>query len=134
MKVSNQTVRKWYDSGYLPGNIVDNNTRDLLVPENSLRPYNPRAIRDKSIYESILRACKKHCSVFPSMYKLNEERFTQYLDELKRNKHIKEYITGDGLTQYILTQTGESFLNNKRNKKWENICLLIDALSPDMKI
>ena len=112
-----KTVKKWFFSGYLPGSRENKETGELEIPEDTLKPYNPRAKEQKSIGRSIVKACSLQRSVFPSMYKISQQRFDQYIEQLIKDGYIEPYKTESGNTQYIDTPLGNDFANGVSETK-----------------
>lgn len=98
-----RTIVDWISNGYLPGADLEKN----YVPDSARPPYTKARARNAgSIYTSIVVASYKRRHVFPSLYKLCDEEFESYIDELVKAGLIVRRTTG-GITYYDATVQAE---------------------------
>ncbi|MFQ7194750.1 hypothetical protein [Thomasclavelia spiroformis] len=117
-KIKNEKkIVNWIDSDILPGAYkLDNG--EYYISEYSKPPYtSARARKCDAIYTSIVKACDKRKSVCAKLYKLNEDEFNLYIEQLME-KNIIEKRTYDNCDFYYATPNSKLFLDDRkyRNK------------------
>lgn len=91
-----KTVVDWISKGYIPGANLEKN----YVPDSARPPYTrARAKNAGSIYMSIVDASYKRRQVFPALYRLCDEEFESYIENLVQAGLIIKRIT-DGVIYY----------------------------------
>ena len=125
--VKKQTVRRWFTNGYLPGSIFDEKSKTLKIPQDTLRPYSPRAKDPSAVYVSVIVACCQNRSVFAKMYNIPEIRFEMYLKELAQAGFISPYFTKAGFRQFNPTLKGEEFMKLDEKARLKTICAIVEA-------
>lgn len=91
-----KTVVDWISKGYIPGANLEKN----YVPDSARPPYTrARAKNAESIYMSIVDASYKRRQVFPALYRLCDEEFESYIENLVKAGLIIKRIT-DGVIYY----------------------------------
>ena len=109
-KVKRRTVVMWINNGYIPNADLEKN----YIPNSARPPYTKaRAKNANAIYVSMVKAAyyKKH--IFPALYKICDEEFNGYVEELIRCGLLRKRKT-DGVTYYDATaRVRPSELNQK---------------------
>lgn len=110
-------IISWIDKGILPGAYKLENG-EYYISKYSKPPYtSTRARNCTAIYTSIVKACENRKSVCAKLYKLNEDEFNLYIEQLvEQNIIVKR--TQDNSDFYYATPNSRKFLddNNYRNK------------------
>lgn len=126
-KIKNEKkIVNWIDRGILPG-AYKLDDGEYYISEYSKPPYtSARAKNCTAIYVSIVKACEKRKSVCAKLYKLNEDEFNLYIEQLVE-KNIIEKRTHDNCDFYYATLNSKLFLENKkyRNKVLQSVTTTI---------
>ena len=94
-----KTVNEWITKGLIPGAILEKD----YVPEAARAPYTKaRAKTAKGIYYSMVNATKDLKHIVPSLYKITQEEFDGYIDDLIEAKLIRKRLE-EGVTYYDAT-------------------------------
>lgn len=103
-----ETVLKWIYDGLIPMASVDND----YIPDSAREPYRTKAKKADSIYKSIVKACVDQKHVCPKTYKICDDEFYGYINQLVDAGLIVKRET-DNVTYYDAT-----VLVLKGNKKF----------------
>jgi len=114
---SEKQVLAWIDKGWIPGTIMDQETRAWRLPENARPPYTgARAKSTGAIYQSIVRACVKRKGVCAALYGLNESEFRFYIGQLEEAGFISVDRQWNP-PSYYATLKSEEFLKSRKPSK-----------------
>jgi hypothetical protein len=103
------TVLRWINSGYIPGTILDKDSKEYKIPDNARCPYVERGnCKGNAIYRSIVKASAKGKHVVYQLYDLPKDEFDFYIKCLIEWKYIVPFEL-EGITYYNATEAGEDF-------------------------
>lgn len=123
LKESEASILKWLNEGYIPGAIMNEETQAWDIPEDAWPPYTKaRAKNTDSIYKSIVKACTVRRHVFANLYKISENEFQQYINQLAEIGVIS-VVKSKEMVHYYATLKSEEFLANKKPTEFIKDCL-----------
>ena len=116
--VLDSTVRAWCDKHLIRGAKLDEKTGQYDIPSSAKVPYTQnRAYKGDKIYISIVRAIMNEFDVCAKLYKIHEDEFEGYIDDLVETGIIAKYIAKDtGIEYYRQTLKSSEFSKLPINK------------------
>ena len=112
-----KTVKKWLEEGLMMGGEKDEQSGKWSLSDLARPPYTKARARNTSaIYSSSVRACIQRKSVCAKLYKISEEEFDEYINNLTKVGLISKKIV-DGQSYFFATPVSETYIEDERRLK-----------------
>gem|GEM_PF-495178 len=113
LKETEETIESWITNGYIPGTTRNISAKEWVIPDDSWPPYTQARASKKtdSIYTSILRAVTKRRRPIAKLYKLSDNEFNVYIQNLLKYDLI-DFKVIDGIDYYYATTSTTSYLKS----------------------